>query len=167
MLCVCSEPALANRRYFRLYSVLQIEEARHSVVFCRAASLVAFPSPALPARTQVKKTLCLSSLLPSIFLCENVHDRLPRQALDKHTRKAQLNRKRVVPSDAGRCTPDINCVKGTNPGRTHRFYTGTAVVPFGTGLSYTEFTYGIADAPAGVVSLAPVREMIAQVITIS
>ena len=33
------------------------------------------------------------------------------------------------------------------------------------GLSYTEFTYGIADAPAGVVSLAPVREMIAQVTT--
>ena len=26
-------------------------------------------------------------------------------------------------------------------GRTHRFYTGKAVVPFGFGLSYTTFTY--------------------------
>ena len=29
------------------------------------------------------------------------------------------------------------CPKGTNPGRTYRFYTGKAVVPFGFGLSYT------------------------------
>jgi len=28
-----------------------------------------------------------------------------------------------------------------NPGRTYRFYTGTAVYPFGSGLSYTNFTY--------------------------
>ena len=27
------------------------------------------------------------------------------------------------------------CPNGTNPGRTHRFYTGTPVVPFGFGLS--------------------------------
>lgn len=30
---------------------------------------------------------------------------------------------------------------GTNPGRTYRFYTGTPVVPFGFGLSYTTWTY--------------------------
>jgi len=30
---------------------------------------------------------------------------------------------------------------GTNPGRTYRFYTGTPVLPFGYGLSYTTWTY--------------------------
>ena len=33
------------------------------------------------------------------------------------------------------------CPRGTNPGRTYRFYTGKAVIPFGFGLSYTTFTY--------------------------
>ena len=28
--------------------------------------------------------------------------------------------------------PQSRCPHGTNPGRTHRFYTGRAVVPFGT-----------------------------------
>ena len=30
---------------------------------------------------------------------------------------------------------------GTNPGRTYKFFTGTPVLPFGYGLSYTTFTY--------------------------
>jgi hypothetical protein len=30
---------------------------------------------------------------------------------------------------------------GTNPGRTYRFYTGTAVIPYGYGLSYTTWQY--------------------------
>jgi len=47
------------------------------------------------------------------------------------------------------------CPMGTNPGRTYRFYTGQAVVPFGYGLSYTKFVYEIVSAPS-VVSLAAV-----------
>ena len=49
------------------------------------------------------------------------------------------------------------CPNGTNPGQTHRFYTGTPVVPFGFGLSYTRFVYSIQRAPEPVVSLGPVR----------
>ena len=40
------------------------------------------------------------------------------------------------------------CPKGTNPGRTYRFYTGQAVVPFGFGLSYTSFAYSIIKQPS-------------------
>ena len=40
--------------------------------------------------------------------------------------------------------PFTNCTNGTNSGRTHRFYTGDAVVPFGFGLSYTTFAYSAA-----------------------
>ena len=36
---------------------------------------------------------------------------------------------------------------GTNPGRTYRFYTGTPVVPYGFGLSYTTFTYTPIPGP--------------------
>lgn len=48
---------------------------------------------------------------------------------------------------------------GTNPGRTHRFYTGKAVVPFGFGLSYTTFKY-TPLASHSRVSLEPVHAML-------
>ena len=54
------------------------------------------------------------------------------------------------------------CPRGTNPGRTYRFYTGTPVVPFGFGLSYSSFAYKVdaAGAEAGV-RLDAVRGLLA------
>lgn len=54
------------------------------------------------------------------------------------------------------------CPFGTNPGRTHRFFSGQAVLPFGFGLSYTTWRYDLVASPASPVSLGPVRNMLAK-----
>ena len=46
----------------------------------------------------------------------------------------------------GTCIPDIDCVMGTNPGRTHRFYNGKATVPFGFGLACESDSHAVANA---------------------
>merc|ERR1719316_268153 len=51
------------------------------------------------------------------------------------------------------------CPRGTNPGRTYRFYTGKPVVPFGYGLSYASFKYTSISLP-GKVSLAPLAALL-------
>ena len=48
---------------------------------------------------------------------------------------------------------------GVNPGRTHRYYTGPTVLPFGYGLSYVSWTYDIVAAPVKI-SLAPSTDYI-------
>ena len=55
------------------------------------------------------------------------------------------------PDCAGGCGSSM----GTNPGRTHRFYTGKAVVPFGFGLSYTTWKY----EPQGSVDRVDLTEV--------
>jgi len=55
--------------------------------------------------------------------------------------------------------PASECPKATNPGRTYRFYTGQAVVPFGFGLSYSTFKYTPLDIPL-VVPLARLKPLL-------
>jgi beta-D-xylosidase 4 len=51
------------------------------------------------------------------------------------------------------------CKNGTNPGRTHRFYSKKPTLPFGFGQSYTSFVYTPVSAPP-TVSLNSVRTML-------
>jgi beta-D-xylosidase 4 len=63
------------------------------------------------------------------------------------------------------------CKNGTNPGRTHRFYSKRPTLPFGFGLSYSKFTYTVvrssvapsssSSVQGGGLSLSRVRDLLA------
>ncbi|CAE8633924.1 unnamed protein product [Polarella glacialis] len=57
------------------------------------------------------------------------------------------------------------CPRGTNQGRTYRFYAGKLVVPFGFGLSYSSFSYAVASQPSAV-SLAHLQELVVRIATL-
>jgi len=52
-----------------------------------------------------------------------------------------------------------SCDRGTNPGRTYRFFTGEPIVEFGYGLSYTSFDYKVIDAMP-TVDLDKVKQLL-------
>jgi hypothetical protein len=63
----------------------------------------------------------------------------------------------LIPSGLTLAGPGVSVwPPGTTPGRTYRFYTGTPVLPFGFGLSYTTWTYTPFNPPASV-DLSSVR----------
>ncbi|KAL1511868.1 hypothetical protein AB1Y20_005152 [Prymnesium parvum] len=75
---------------------------------------------------------------------------------------------RMRPGGSAYARPDCRhatpaaCANGTNPGRTHRFYTGGAVVPFGWGLSYSSIRYEISSAPRAPLSLERLERVLAE-----
>ena len=57
----------------------------------------------------------------------------------------------VYPADYVNQISFFNMSMRAPPGRTYKFYTGTPVFAFGTGLSYTQFTYKWSMLPQGSV----------------
>ena len=57
----------------------------------------------------------------------------------------------IYPADYVNQISFFNMSMRACPGRTYKFYTGTPVYAFGTGLSYTQFTYKWSMLPQGVL----------------
>ena len=61
----------------------------------------------------------------------------------------------MYPADYVNQVSFFNMSMRVPPGRTYKFYTGDAVYTFGTGLSYTQFTYKWSMLPKGVIGDKP------------
>ena len=61
----------------------------------------------------------------------------------------------MYPADYVNQISFFNMSMRASPGRTYKFYTGTPLYAFGTGLSYTQFTYTWATLPKGVLKNQP------------
>ena len=61
----------------------------------------------------------------------------------------------IYPADYVNQISFFNMSMRASPGRTYKFYTGTAVYAFATGLSYTQFTCKWSMLPEGVLGDEP------------
>ena len=68
----------------------------------------------------------------------------------------------MYPADFVNKISFLNMSLRTPPGRTYKFYTGTPVYAFGTGLSYTQFTYKWSMLPQGVLGDEPLTLTVEQ-----
>ena len=68
----------------------------------------------------------------------------------------------IYPADFVGKISFLNMSLRTPPGRTYKFYTGTPVYAFGTGLSYTQFTYKWSMLPQGVLGDEPLTLTVEQ-----
>ena len=68
----------------------------------------------------------------------------------------------MYPADYVNQVSFFNMSMRVPPGRTYKFYTGEAVYTFGTGLSYTQFTYKWSTLPKGAIGDGPLTLSIQQ-----
>ena len=68
----------------------------------------------------------------------------------------------IYPADYVNQISFFNMSMRAPPGRTYKFYTGTPVYAFGTGLSYTQFTYKWSMLPQGVFGDEPLTLTVEQ-----
>jgi hypothetical protein len=68
----------------------------------------------------------------------------------------------MYPADYVNQISFFNMSMRTSPGRTYKFYTGTPVYAFGTGLSYTQFDYQWSMLPNGGFEDEPLTLMFDQ-----
>ena len=68
----------------------------------------------------------------------------------------------IYPADYVNQISFFNMSMRASPGRTYKFYTGTPVYAFGTGLSYTQFTCKWSMLPQGVLGDEPLTLTVEQ-----
>ena len=105
------------------------------------------PSPSNIYRDRVGKTVEMTGVHhtilkcpergPDIYVTEQVQTIYPASYQDQisifdFSMRPSADGGSAFPRPDCSLQPQSRCPHGTNPGRTHRFYTGRAVVPFGT-----------------------------------